>query len=874
MTSNKNKVSQKPSLWEGWVGFLLLISLLTQHALFAQQDLTLYNIEVVPQRMYANPAFKPAYSSVNIGLPLISSQYFNFGSSGFKYSDLIRHRADDSLYVDVDNLIKKLGKKNYFIAAYRTDLLSFGFQVKKNYFSFNATEKVDSRFRYTKDLMELFWKGNGALMDKDLNLGFGLNLSHYREDGFGFARQINDKLTIGGKLKYLYGMENVWTEKSDVTLNTDSKYFAMTAKSNVIINTSIDTNAFNNFSVANYVFKKKNSGMGIDLGGVYKYDDKITLSASVVDLGFIRWKDSTTNYESRNPEGSFTYQGIDLEQFIKDPLLTIGDAMNKTRDSVTKALKIDTLHHSYTTWLSTQIYLGANYVVTEKSNAGFLFYSQIFDKAIHPGVALSYNQRLGRWLAASASYSIYNRSFTNVGLGLALNGGPLQLYIVSDNIFGGILAKVGDQLYHVVPIYAKNANIHFGINLTFGRKSLDKDKDGIPDKDDACPDIKGLKEFKGCPDRDGDHIPDNMDECPDQPGLPQFNGCPDRDSDGIIDKNDSCPDVAGTVQFNGCPDQDGDGIIDIKDSCPDVPGVPEFNGCPDRDGDKIIDKLDSCPDEAGLPKLNGCPDKDGDGIIDKHDLCPNEPGSAETFGCPDKDGDGVVDKEDRCPDKAGPKENDGCPLARLHLIDEKGNIIATAVIGKDGKFNFAKLPTDERVLLKLESYDVLMVNEIAVESGTLVHMARRGVDGYFRFDKLSAEENKVGKLDMPDIQIRLKAEEALTVKSAMENLEFDYGKAGIRTTSNTGLDQLTDLMKKNPTWRLKLSGHTDNVSSLKFNMELSKKRVESVKKYLVSKGISEQRVILKWYGPNKPIAPNTTEEGKQKNRRVEFLIIQ
>jgi outer membrane protein OmpA-like peptidoglycan-associated protein len=80
-------------------------------------------------------------------------------------------------------------------------------------------------------------------------------------------------------------------------------------------------------------------------------------------------------------------------------------------------------------------------------------------------------------------------------------------------------------------------------------------------------------------------------------------------------------------------------------------------------------------------------------------------------------------------------------------------------------------------------------------------------------------------------------------------------------------------MKKNPDWRLKLSGHTDNVSSQKFNMELSRKRVEMVKKYFTLKGISADRFVLKWYGSSKPIAPNNTEEGKQKNRRVEFLII-
>src|SRR5687767_2746574 len=126
---------------------LLSISLIFSYTLFAQQSLTLYNMEVVPQRMYANPAFFPSYSKVNIGLPIISSQYFNLSNSGFKYSDLIKHRADDSLYVDYNNMLSKLKKNNYLTVAAQPDLLSFGFAIKKNYFSFNMTEKVNFRFR-------------------------------------------------------------------------------------------------------------------------------------------------------------------------------------------------------------------------------------------------------------------------------------------------------------------------------------------------------------------------------------------------------------------------------------------------------------------------------------------------------------------------------------------------------------------------------------------------------------------------------------------------------------------------------------------------------------------------------------------------------
>jgi OOP family OmpA-OmpF porin len=169
----------------------------------------------------------------------------------------------------------------------------------------------------------------------------------------------------------------------------------------------------------------------------------------------------------------------------------------------------------------------------------------------------------------------------------------------------------------------------------------DRDKDGIADAADACPDVAGIPSEdpakNGCPppppppsDRDKDGIFDKDDACPDVPGLPSGdkakNGCPlpkDRDNDGIIDDLDACPDVAGFASTdpkkNGCPppkDSDNDGIPDEKDACPDIKGIvtqdPATNGCPpDTDGDGIRDDKDACPDEKGKPdpdpKKNGCP---------------------------------------------------------------------------------------------------------------------------------------------------------------------------------------------------------------------------------------------------------------------------
>ena len=199
-----------------------------------------------------------------------------------------------------------------------------------------------------------------------------------------------------------------------------------------------------------------------------------------------------------------------------------------------------------------------------------------------------------------------------------------------------------------------------GLALSLGKQ--DRDKDGVADKKDNCPDTPGLKEFAGCPDTDSDGIIDNEDKCPSVAGLAEFMGCPDSDGDGIIDGDDSCPDVAGESRYNGCPDSDGDGIGDNVDKCPEESGVSKYDGCPipDSDGDGVDDDSDPCPNTPG--DVGGCPDTDGDSVIDKDDACPEVTGTV--MGCPDADGDGIADKDDKCPNEAGVPEKDGCPAIR------------------------------------------------------------------------------------------------------------------------------------------------------------------------------------------------------------------
>ncbi|CAM3650108.1 putative outer membrane protein [Flavobacterium saliperosum S13] len=190
-------------------------------------------------------------------------------------------------------------------------------------------------------------------------------------------------------------------------------------------------------------------------------------------------------------------------------------------------------------------------------------------------------------------------------------------------------------------------------------------------------------------------------------GLSFKFGGKDTDGDGIYDKDDACPEVAGLKEFQGCPDTDADGIADKDDSCPEVAGPKELNGCPDTDGDGIADKDDACPEVAGPAAMNGCPDTDGDGVADNLDKCVDVKGPAENAGCPwpDTDGDGVADKDDKCVDVKGTVANNGCPEVSEDAM-KKLNAYAKTILFNSGKSSFQKqtFPVLQSIAAILKEY--------------------------------------------------------------------------------------------------------------------------------------------------------------------------
>ncbi len=285
-------------------------------------------------------------------------------------------------------------------------------------------------------------------------------------------------------------------------------------------------------------------------------------------------------------------------------------------------------------------------------------------------------------------------------------------------------------------------------------------------------------------------------------------------------------------------DADKDGVVDKKDKCANTPlGVSvDITGCPlDKDSDGLADYLDACPDVAGLASLKGCPDKDLDGITDKEDRCPEIAGTLQLKGCPDSDKDGIVDIDDKCPGtKTGYKvDSDGCTLDndKDGIVNEEDKCPELA-----GILAFRGCPDTDG--------DGVADNEdrCPAVKGTIV--------------------NK-GCPEIPKVDVQ-----RITVLAS--KIYFETNKADLKLISYSALDDLADILKRNDAVNLTVEGHTDSDGDDVYNLELSQKRTESVKSYLISKGVSADRLTAIGYGETKPVADNKNAAGKAKNRRVEL----
>jgi outer membrane protein OmpA-like peptidoglycan-associated protein len=304
------------------------------------------------------------------------------------------------------------------------------------------------------------------------------------------------------------------------------------------------------------------------------------------------------------------------------------------------------------------------------------------------------------------------------------------------------------------------------------------------------------------------------------------------------------------VSWNGYvlkQDNDGDGINNKDDKCPDQAedkdGFEDEDGCPDPDNDKdgIPDVQDKCPldpeDKDGFQDEDGCPDPDNDkdGILDLKDRCPNDAQGADgTDGCPnlDKDNDGVQDLADKCPnepeDRDGFEDDDGCP----EPDNDKDGLCDSWVAEKGLAAKYAAV----------------------CKGSDKCPGAAETVNGF------EDEDGCPDKLEVKEI-----------VKTmVLKGVNFKTGSAELTSESYRVLDDVVGQIQANKDIQFEVAGHTDSRGNATKNQMLSQARAQTVANYFISKGVDQSRLKVIGYGPSRPLAPNSSAEGRALNRRVEL----
>jgi len=467
---NKHIIKSATILFSALVFWLLL-----SNPLQAQRYHTLYWMQGIPQSNYANPAMQPL-PNYYVGLPGISSVFGSFSNTGFAPKDLLKKDPRGSLYIDDQSLINSLKSSNHLISDFNIGIISFGFRAKgKNYFSFNINERVENQIGYPKDLFRIAIEGNDAYMQNGTTAQFGalgLNFNHFREFGIGYSRRLTENLTLGVRAKAIQGMGNVSFARSNLGLFTGQDNYQILLNADLLVNTSLpftlapldDLDPETAFDlqeeeIINYALNTENPGFAADFGAQYVINDKIFLSASITDLGFINWNSNVENFALN---GNFEFKGLDLNDiFMGNDEEADDDPFDGFLDSIIDLFDREETTLKYQNPLATKVFLSAAYGFTPMHKVALLGRGEFFNGELYPSFTLSYNFQPINRFGSTFSYSIIHGNYHNVGFGMHVNIYPLQIYLVTDNFF-----------WAMQPHTFQNFNFQVGVNIAagFGKK--------------------------------------------------------------------------------------------------------------------------------------------------------------------------------------------------------------------------------------------------------------------------------------------------------------------------------------------------------------------------------------------------------------------
>jgi hypothetical protein len=443
---------------------MLFISVLCLSATIAQNKQVLYGLEEVPQSLLLNPGGRVSQKA-HFGIPLLSQFHLNAGVTGVTVFDIFG-ATGENINEKIRRTVFSLENTDFFSATQQLEIINFGWRSKKNiYFSGGVYEEFDFIIYYPRDLAILAYEGNANHIGEPFDLGelqtTGDLLTVYH---FGASKEISKKLTVGLRAK-LYS--SMFSFKS-----TDNRGTFITSEGNpdseniyehsiLDLDASIQTSGYASLrdmdgssEVVSEILGRAlfggNLGIGVDLGATYDITNRLTATASVLDLGAIF---HSNDVESYRVSGDYTLDGIEL---IFPPLAN-GEATfpyyQNLEDEFEEQIPVDTLNSGYSQLRPLKVNAGLKYSFGKASEnsgdcdclnmgagiqrnqaVGLQFYSIQRPKGTQMAGTLFYYRRLWNFLSAKATYTIDSYSKDNVGFGIVADIGKVNFYMAADNL--------------------------------------------------------------------------------------------------------------------------------------------------------------------------------------------------------------------------------------------------------------------------------------------------------------------------------------------------------------------------------------------------------------------------------------------------------
>ena len=435
----------------------------------AQQIRSAYFMEKSVARTSLNPAFVPERGFVTI--PIIGSFGASFGTNGVAANDFIYNRNGKNITfldssIPAEDFLGRIKDNNSFNMDFSTDLLRVGWFGMGGFCTVETGIRTNFSINVPKSMFELIKMpipSSGTVLDIK---NFDLDLDIYNETALGYARSINDRLTVGGKFKLLLGLGNINMHVENMRATENGDTWDVISRGSLDVSMRGLCPKTKMEDGVEYIDKLElgsmgisGVGAGIDLGVSYKLLDNLTISGAILDLGFISWG-KKSNITALSDEE------INFEGF-QDNGGSAGDQFDNIADGFKDLVRLRTTEQKgRSTSLRTTINVGAEYTILDNLlGFGLLSSTKFYKPVAYTELTAVATVRPANWFTGALSYSFIHSKFKTFGLALNFNAPGFNFLVGSDYVLTSVNKGV--------PQTVNGANIYLGMAITFGKpKSL------------------------------------------------------------------------------------------------------------------------------------------------------------------------------------------------------------------------------------------------------------------------------------------------------------------------------------------------------------------------------------------------------------------